>query len=139
MIVIGAYVAGHSYLVPLWREAAANPLPNQKRKSTLAEMLTTPVPCLKKWFWNLDSRMYYTNISLDSTIKSAGNDKPQNRRCSQCSENRTRGHAGVCFMHLDAIISSRRLPTPSIFLPLSKRRRDLRCLEYRSRIEAKKK
>jgi hypothetical protein len=50
MIVIGAYVAGHSYLIPLGEtvEAAANPLPNKKRKSSMAEMLTTPVPCLNK-------------------------------------------------------------------------------------------
>ena len=50
--MIGAYVAGHSYLIPLGEtvEAAANPLPNKKRKSILAKMLTTPVPCLKEWF-----------------------------------------------------------------------------------------
>ena len=36
----------------------------------------------------LDSRMYCTEISLGLTVKSAGDDKPQRRKCSKYSGNR---------------------------------------------------
>jgi hypothetical protein len=61
----------------------------------------------------LDLRMYCTAISLDLTMKVCGENKPQNRRYPKYSENRTRATAEVGSVHLDATLSSQRLPTPN--------------------------
>ena len=97
MIVIGAYVAGHSYSVPLvgYGGGSGQPSAEQEKKVDSGQDVDNASPMPQRMV--LDSRMYCTDISLDSTIKSPGNDKTQNRRFSQYPENR-RGHAEVSFV-----------------------------------------
>lgn len=103
--MIGAYVAGHSYTVPLvgYGGGSGQPSAEQEKKVDSGQDVDNASPMPQRMV--LDSRMYCTDISLDRTIKSPGNDKTQNRRFSQYPENR-RGHAEVSFVHLDAIVSS---------------------------------
>jgi hypothetical protein len=79
MIVIGAYVAGHSYTVPFggYGGGSGQPSAEQEKKVEFGRDVDDASPMPQRMV--LDSRMYCTDISLDSKIKSSGNDKTQNR------------------------------------------------------------
>ena len=75
--MIGAYVAGHSYTVPLvgYGGGSGQPSAEQEKKVDSGQDVDNTSPMPQRMV--LDSRMYCTDISLDSTIKSPGNDKPK--------------------------------------------------------------